>query len=36
MMAGWTGVIAGLIRRRHGEVPSVGDVLRILARQVEG
>ena len=35
MMAGWTGVIAGLIRR-HGAVPSVGDVLRILARQVEG
>jgi len=30
---GWTGVIADLIRRRHGEVPSVGDVLRILARQ---
>jgi hypothetical protein len=25
---GWTGVIADLIRRRHGEVPSVGDVLR--------
>ena len=32
---GWTGVIADLIRRRHGEVPSVGDVLRILASQVE-
>jgi hypothetical protein len=31
---GWTGVIADLIRRRHGEVPSVGDVLRILASQV--
>jgi hypothetical protein len=30
---GWTGVIADLIRRRHGEVPSVGDVLRILAHQ---
>src|SRR5262249_40982318 len=30
---GWTGVIADLIRRRHREVPSVGDVLRILARQ---
>jgi hypothetical protein len=30
---GWTGVIADLIRRRHGEVPSVGDVLRILASQ---
>ena len=32
---GWTGVIADLIRRRHGEVPSVGDVLRILAGEVE-
>ena len=31
---GWTGVIADLIRRRHGEVPSVGDVLRTLASQV--
>jgi hypothetical protein len=28
---GWTGVIADLSRRRHGEVPSVGDVLRTLA-----
>jgi hypothetical protein len=27
-------VIADLIRRRHGEVPSVGDVLRTLASQV--
>jgi hypothetical protein len=26
-------VIADLIRRRHGEVPSVGDVVRILASQ---
>jgi hypothetical protein len=26
-------VIADLIRRRHGEVPSVGDVLRVLAGQ---
>ena len=25
---GWTGVIADLIRRRHGEVDSVGDVIR--------
>ena len=32
---GWTGVIADLIRRRHGEVPSVGDVLRMLATQVQ-
>jgi Mannosylglycerate hydrolase MGH1-like glycoside hydrolase domain len=30
---GWTGVIADLIRRRYGEVPSVGDVVRILAAQ---
>ena len=30
---GWTGLVADLIRRRHGEVPSVGDVIRILARQ---
>jgi Mannosylglycerate hydrolase MGH1-like glycoside hydrolase domain/Glycosyl hydrolase family 63 C-terminal domain len=30
---GWTGVVADLIRRRYGEVPSVGDVLRILAVQ---
>jgi hypothetical protein len=30
---GWTGLVADLIRRRHGEVPSVGDVLRILASQ---
>jgi hypothetical protein len=30
---GWTGVVADLIRRRHGEVPSVGDVIRILAEQ---
>ena len=30
---GWTGVIADLIRRRYGEVPSVGDVLRVLASQ---
>ena len=27
---GWTGVIADLIRRRHGEVDSVGDVVRRL------
>ena len=26
---GWTGVIADMIRRRHGEVPAVGDVIRI-------
>jgi hypothetical protein len=27
---GWTGVVADLIRRRHGEVSSVGDIARIL------
>ena len=33
---GWTGVIADLIRRRHGDVEAVGDVVRrigIKARQ---
>jgi hypothetical protein len=25
---GWTGVVADLIRRRHGEVPSIAGVLR--------
>jgi len=25
---GWTGLVADLIRRRHGAVPSIGDVLR--------
>ena len=30
---GWTGVIADLIRRRHGAVRSVGDVVRDLRRQ---
>jgi hypothetical protein len=28
--SGWTGVIADVIRRRHGEVDSVGDVVRRL------
>jgi len=32
---GWTGVVADMIRRRHCEVPSVGDVVRILARQAQ-
>ena len=27
---GWTGVIADLIRRRHGEVDSIADVVRRL------
>jgi len=28
---GWTGVVADLIRRRHGEVESIGDVVRRIA-----
>jgi hypothetical protein len=31
---GWTGVIADLIRRRHGAVRDVGDVIREIRRQV--
>ena len=27
---GWTGLVADLIRRRHGKVDSVGDVIRLL------
>jgi hypothetical protein len=30
---GWTGVVADLIRRRHGEVEAVGDVIRRLGTQ---
>ena len=30
---GWTGVIADLIRRRHGDVESVGDVVRRIAME---
>ena len=30
---GWTGVIADLIRRRHGAVRSVGDVIRDFRQQ---
>jgi hypothetical protein len=32
---GWTGVVADLIRRRHGAVRDVGDVLRDLRRQAQ-
>ncbi len=32
---GWTGVIADLIRRRHGEVEAVGDVVRRIGMQTE-
>jgi hypothetical protein len=27
---GWTGIVADIIRRRHGVVPSIGDVIRTL------
>jgi Mannosylglycerate hydrolase MGH1-like glycoside hydrolase domain len=30
---GWTGVIADVIRRRHGEVEAVGDVVRRISRE---
>jgi len=30
---GWTGVVADLVRRRHGAVPAVGDVLRAIVSQ---
>jgi hypothetical protein len=32
---GWTGVIADLIRRRHGAVRDVGDVIRELRREAQ-
>jgi hypothetical protein len=32
---GWTGVVADLIRRRHGAVRDVGDVLRDLRRRAQ-
>jgi Mannosylglycerate hydrolase MGH1-like glycoside hydrolase domain len=32
---GWTGVVADMIRRRHGEVEAVGDVLRRLRVDME-
>jgi hypothetical protein len=30
---GWTGLIADVIRRRHGEVRSVGDIVRLIGRE---
>jgi hypothetical protein len=33
---GWTGVVADLIRRRHGEVETVGDVIRRILAQEAG
>jgi hypothetical protein len=33
---GWTGVIADVIRRRHGAVPALGDIFReVMARKAE-
>ena len=33
---GWTGVVADIIRRRHGDVGALGDILRMVAgRKVE-
>jgi len=32
---GWTGVVADLIRRRHGEVEAVGDVIRRIIMEPE-
>jgi hypothetical protein len=31
---GWTGLIADIIRRRHGEVSSIGDIIRLIEREV--
>jgi hypothetical protein len=31
--AGWTGLVADLIRRRHGEVEALGDVIGRIAGQ---
>ena len=30
---GWTGLIADIIRRRHGEVSSVGDIIRLIDQE---
>ncbi len=30
---GWTGVVADMIRRRHGEVAAVGDVIRQIVAE---
>jgi len=32
---GWTGVIADVIRRRHGAVSSIADVVRAMDRQAQ-
>jgi hypothetical protein len=33
---GWTGIVADAIRRRHGDVDSIGDVLRLMATPPTG
>jgi mannosylglycerate hydrolase MGH1-like protein len=33
---GWTGLVADLIRRRHGAVPSIGDLLRAMRDEGAG
>jgi hypothetical protein len=30
---GWTGIVADLVRRRHGSVQSIGDVLRTMGER---
>ena len=30
---GWTGIVADVIRRQHGAVPSIGDVIRMLGER---
>jgi len=32
---GWTGVVADLIRRRHGEVDAIGDVIRRISAEAD-
>jgi hypothetical protein len=33
---GWTGIVADMIRRRYGAVPSIADVLQTLADSGRG
>jgi hypothetical protein len=32
---GWTGLIADVIRRRHGEVPSLGDIIQLMGGETQ-
>jgi hypothetical protein len=32
---GWTGLIADVIRRRHGEVPSIGDIIQLMGGEAQ-